>query len=108
MFYQDWFDLVKEKKFIGQENVSLIMILKNTGPALGLGLGPLILCLKLSINPQKKVSKTIACQQESFALVALFFFWLNCWPFTTRCKGSVHISYMVEFSHVRCQGNSCS
>lgn len=108
MFYQDWFDHVKEKKFIGQENVSLIMILKNTGPALGLGLKPLILCLKLSINSKKKkVLKTIACQQESFALVVPLFFLLNCWPFTTRRKCSVHISYMVEFSHVQCQGNSC-
>ena len=59
MFYQDWFDHVKEKKFIGQENVSLIMILKNTGPALSLGLRPLILCLKLSINPQKKKSERL-------------------------------------------------
>ena len=62
MFYQVWFDHVKEKKFIGQENVSLIMILKITGPALGLGLRPLILCLKLSIEKtkNKKASKTIA------------------------------------------------
>ena len=37
-----------------EENVSLIMILKITGPALGLGLRPLILCLKLSIEKTKK------------------------------------------------------
>ena len=49
MFYQDWFDHVKEEKFIGQENVSLIMILKITGPVLR----PLILCLKLSTEKTK-------------------------------------------------------
>ena len=61
MFYQDWFDQVKEKKFIGQENVSLIMILKITRPALGLGLRPLILCLNsIEKTKNKKTLNTIA------------------------------------------------
>ena len=57
MVCQNWFDHVKEKKFIGQENVFLIMILRNTGPALGLGLRPLIY-IKPKALYQKEASKS--------------------------------------------------